>query len=165
MLQLLVRGLAMKEIAALLTVSLEEARAHVQSILVKLGVHSRLEAAAFTIRPDPPPPLPPAPSAALAVPFQWAEDVPRHVGKRLFEGASSRSTSGNGSGFFSPTRGVCARAGPALHAPASCPSSRSASVVELEEKRVAVELEVVGCDDMEGQKRSVVKVNPLRFQR
>jgi len=39
------------------------------------------------------------------------------------------------------------------------------SVVELEEKRVAVELEVVGCDDMEGQKRSVVKVNPLRFQR
>ena len=51
--------------------------------LGKLQVHSRLEAAAFAMRrPDPPPP-PQAASAALAVPFQRAEDVPKHVGRPL----------------------------------------------------------------------------------
>jgi DNA-binding CsgD family transcriptional regulator len=81
-LQLLARGHGIKEIAAMLAVSLEEARALVQIILEKLQVHSRLEAAVFGFRPDPPP-LPPAASAALAIPFQRAEDVPTHVGKPL----------------------------------------------------------------------------------
>jgi hypothetical protein len=57
-------------------------RGHVQNILMKPGVHSRLEAAARAIRPDPPP-LPPAASAALAVPLQRTEDVPTHVGRPL----------------------------------------------------------------------------------
>jgi hypothetical protein len=76
-LQLLARGRATKEIAALLTVSPEEARARVNIILEKLQVHSRL----VGLRPNPTPP--PAASAALAVPFQRAEDIPRHVGRPL----------------------------------------------------------------------------------
>ena len=47
-----------------------------------------LEAVGST-RPDPPP-LPPAASAALAVPFQRAEDVPTHVGKPLRRKTGSR---------------------------------------------------------------------------
>jgi two-component system, NarL family, nitrate/nitrite response regulator NarL len=82
-LELLVRGTSSKEIAADLAISPEMVREHVQSILVKLQVHSRLEAATFALRrPDPPPP-PQAASAALAVPFQRAEDIPRHVGRPL----------------------------------------------------------------------------------
>ena len=81
MLDLLVRGARTKEIAAHLAISPEMVREHVQSILVKLQVHSRLEAISST-RPDPPP-HPTAASAALAVPIQQAEDVPTHVGKPL----------------------------------------------------------------------------------
>jgi ATP-dependent Clp protease ATP-binding subunit ClpC len=44
-LRLLVQGRTSKEIAATLGVSPDVVRGHVQSILVKLGVHSRLEAA------------------------------------------------------------------------------------------------------------------------
>ena len=49
MLELLVRGTRSEEIAAALAVSPEVVREHVQSILVKLQVHSRLEAAARSI--------------------------------------------------------------------------------------------------------------------
>jgi len=69
--------------AAELAVSPDMVRGHVQYILVKLGVHSRLEAATFAMRPDPTPPLPPAASAAIAVPIQQPEDVPTHVGRPL----------------------------------------------------------------------------------
>lgn len=81
MLEFLARGTSGKEIAADLAISPEMVREHVQSILVKLQAHSRLE----------PPPLPPAASAALAVPIQQAEDVPTHVGKPLRRKSGSRS--------------------------------------------------------------------------
>jgi DNA-binding CsgD family transcriptional regulator len=48
-LDLLVRGTRSQEIAAHLAISPEMVREHVQSILVKLQVHSRLEAAARSI--------------------------------------------------------------------------------------------------------------------
>ena len=78
-----VLGHSVEEIAGELAISPDTVRGPVQSILTKLGVHSRLEAAALTMRPDPPSPLPPAASAALAVPFQRAEDIPRHVGRPM----------------------------------------------------------------------------------
>ena len=49
MLELLARGIPLKEIAADLAISPEMVREHVQSILAKLQVHSRLEAAARSI--------------------------------------------------------------------------------------------------------------------
>lgn len=90
-LEFLAWGGSSKEIAAGLRISPETVRRRVQSILRKLGVHSRLEAVAYALRrldgfalrwPDPPP-LPPAAAAALAVPFQRAEEVPRHVGRPM----------------------------------------------------------------------------------
>ena len=51
-LTLLVRGLSGDEIAARLHISPNTVRSHVQNILSKLGVHSRLEAAAFAVRHD-----------------------------------------------------------------------------------------------------------------
>jgi DNA-binding CsgD family transcriptional regulator len=61
---LLARGRSVKEMAAELAMSLDTVRTHVQNILVKLKVHSGLEAAARAMgeRHDPPPPLPPAAS-------------------------------------------------------------------------------------------------------
>ena len=53
-LKLLVVGRTGKEMAAELAISPEMVRGHVQDILVKLGVHSRLEAAARSMRPNPP---------------------------------------------------------------------------------------------------------------
>jgi two-component system, NarL family, nitrate/nitrite response regulator NarL len=49
-LALLVEGLDTAAIARKLTVSRTTVRTHVQSILTKLGVHSRLEAASFAVR-------------------------------------------------------------------------------------------------------------------
>jgi Bacterial regulatory proteins, luxR family len=49
--ELLARGSTGEEIAALLEISLETVRGRIQAILTKLGVHSRLEAAAFMLRP------------------------------------------------------------------------------------------------------------------
>jgi DNA-binding NarL/FixJ family response regulator len=48
-LALVARGRKTNEIADLLFISPETARTHVQNILTKLGVHSRLEAASFVI--------------------------------------------------------------------------------------------------------------------
>ena len=50
LLTLLVQGLNSKEIAVRLSISPNTVRTHVQSILTKLQVHSRLEAAAFAVR-------------------------------------------------------------------------------------------------------------------
>ncbi|MEO6886801.1 MAG: response regulator transcription factor [Jatrophihabitantaceae bacterium] len=49
-LELLVRGLDTRGIARLLNVSTTTVRTHVQAVLTKLGVHSRLEAAALAVR-------------------------------------------------------------------------------------------------------------------
>jgi two-component system, NarL family, nitrate/nitrite response regulator NarL len=49
-LSLLVEGCTTAEIASALHVSSTTARTHVQNVLGKLGVHSRLEAAAFAVR-------------------------------------------------------------------------------------------------------------------
>ena len=49
-LQLMARGLPTEEIATELGVSPYTLRTHVQNILTKLGVHSKLEALAFAIR-------------------------------------------------------------------------------------------------------------------
>ncbi|MGZ8580357.1 MAG: response regulator [Actinomycetota bacterium] len=49
-LELLARGSAGKEIAREMAISVNTVRTHVQSILTKLQVHSRLEAAAFAVR-------------------------------------------------------------------------------------------------------------------
>ncbi len=49
-LALLVEGLDTAAIARKLTVSRTTVRTHVQSVLIKLGVHSRLEAASFAVR-------------------------------------------------------------------------------------------------------------------
>jgi two-component system nitrate/nitrite response regulator NarL len=49
-LALLVDGLSSNDIAADLDISLDTVRTHVKNILAKLGVHSRLEAAAFAVR-------------------------------------------------------------------------------------------------------------------
>jgi two-component system nitrate/nitrite response regulator NarL len=46
---LIARGKKTIEIAETLVISSETARTHVQNILTKLGVHSRLEAASFVI--------------------------------------------------------------------------------------------------------------------
>jgi DNA-binding NarL/FixJ family response regulator len=70
-LRLLIEGHTRQETSATLGLSPEIVRAHVQVILVKLQVQSG--------SPPPDPPL--AASAALAVPFQRAEDVPRHIGR------------------------------------------------------------------------------------
>jgi DNA-binding CsgD family transcriptional regulator len=69
-LRLLASGTAGTEIAADLAISPVTVRNHVQNILVKLQVHSRLEAVA-RMRRHPPPPI------------QQAEDVPTRVGKPL----------------------------------------------------------------------------------
>ena len=82
--QLLVEGRTGEEIVATLGISRHTFRQHVQSILVKFQVHSRLELTVRWARLNPePPPLPPAASAALPVPMQYPEDVPTHVGKPL----------------------------------------------------------------------------------
>jgi len=49
-LALLVEGLGTEEIARRLGISTATVRTHVQALLTKLGVHSRLEAAAFAVR-------------------------------------------------------------------------------------------------------------------
>lgn len=49
-LELLARGSAGKDIAREMAISVNTVRTHVQSILTKLQVHSRLEAAAFAVR-------------------------------------------------------------------------------------------------------------------
>jgi two-component system, NarL family, nitrate/nitrite response regulator NarL len=49
-LELLVGGYSSVAIAARLGVSVTTVRSHVQSVLTKLGVHSRLEAASFAVR-------------------------------------------------------------------------------------------------------------------
>lgn len=49
-LALLAEGCASEDIAGQLNISRNTVRTHVQSILAKLGVHSRLEAAAFAVR-------------------------------------------------------------------------------------------------------------------
>ena len=51
-LQLLAEGAASRDIAERLAVSPNTVRTHVQGILTKLQVHSRLEAAAFAVRHD-----------------------------------------------------------------------------------------------------------------
>jgi len=51
-LQLLAEGAASREIAERLAVTPNTVRTHVQGILTKLQVHSRLEAAAFAVRHD-----------------------------------------------------------------------------------------------------------------
>jgi DNA-binding NarL/FixJ family response regulator len=51
-LQLLAEGAASREIAGRLSISSNTVRTHVQGILSKLQVHSRLEAAAFAVRND-----------------------------------------------------------------------------------------------------------------
>ena len=53
-LELLARGRTSKEMAAELAISPDTVRGHVQNILAKLGVHSRLEAVTRWKRPDPP---------------------------------------------------------------------------------------------------------------
>jgi len=89
-LELLALGRSARDLAAELAMSPDTVRGHVQNLLMKPGVHSRLEAAARAIRPDPPP-LPPAASAALAVPLQRTEDVLTHVGRPLRRQCDSRS--------------------------------------------------------------------------
>jgi two-component system nitrate/nitrite response regulator NarL len=49
-LTLLAEGASSEDIAAKLSVSPNTVRTHVQSILTKLQVHSRLEAATFAVR-------------------------------------------------------------------------------------------------------------------
>jgi DNA-binding NarL/FixJ family response regulator len=49
-LAMLARGADNRAIAAALTISPDTARTHIQNLLGKLGVHSRLEAAAFAVR-------------------------------------------------------------------------------------------------------------------
>ena len=72
-LKLLVRGVNHEEIATTLDIVPDEVRTYIESILMKLRVHSRLD----------PPPMPPAASMALAVPRLRPEDIPRHVGRRV----------------------------------------------------------------------------------
>ena len=48
-LEMMVHGLSAQRIASEMTVSYSTVRTHTQSILTKLGVHSRLEAAAFAV--------------------------------------------------------------------------------------------------------------------
>jgi two-component system, NarL family, nitrate/nitrite response regulator NarL len=78
-LHLLVRGMNSKEIATTLGISPYKVRTYIDSILMKLDVHSRLD----------PPPMPPAASMALAVPRVRPEDIPQHVGRRLLRRPSS----------------------------------------------------------------------------
>jgi two-component system, NarL family, nitrate/nitrite response regulator NarL len=47
---LLVEGLGTREMGTQLGVSVPTVRTHVQALLTKLGVHSRLEAASFAVR-------------------------------------------------------------------------------------------------------------------
>ena len=49
-LALLVRGYSNRRIADACLLSLNTVRTHVQNVLVKLGVHSKLEAAALAVR-------------------------------------------------------------------------------------------------------------------
>ena len=78
-LELLAAGRTRKEIAVELGIAEETVLTHTLTILAKLQVHSQLD----------PPPSPLAASAALAVPFQRAEDVPRHVGRYVHREDSS----------------------------------------------------------------------------
>ena len=73
--RLLVRGHRRKEIAAELNLSEDAVLMHELSIIAKLGLATRGS-------PSPDPPRPPlAASAALAVPRQRAEDIPKHIGR------------------------------------------------------------------------------------
>lgn len=49
-LELTTEGLSQKQVAALLGISIKTVGAHMQSLLVKLGVHSRIEAVALAVR-------------------------------------------------------------------------------------------------------------------
>jgi DNA-binding NarL/FixJ family response regulator len=49
-LTLTTEGLTQKEVAAALGISIKTVGAHTQSLLVKLGVHSRVEAVAMAVR-------------------------------------------------------------------------------------------------------------------
>jgi two-component system, NarL family, nitrate/nitrite response regulator NarL len=64
-LSLLVEGLDTVAIARKLSVSQATVRAHIQSVLTKLGVHSRLEAASFAVR------------------YHLLDDEPRHASSHL----------------------------------------------------------------------------------
>jgi two-component system, NarL family, nitrate/nitrite response regulator NarL len=59
-LALLVEGANTSEIAARLAVSVTTVRTHVQAVMTKLGVHTRLEAAAYAVRHGLVPPTPEA---------------------------------------------------------------------------------------------------------
>lgn len=79
--RLLVQGLRTDEIAAELGLARDTVIERIITVLAKLSEASR---------PDPtPPPL--AAAAALAVPYQRAEDIPRHIGRYLQLKRSHRS--------------------------------------------------------------------------
>ena len=51
-LALTTEGLTQKQVASALGISIKTVGAHMQSLLVKLGVHSRIEAVALAVRAD-----------------------------------------------------------------------------------------------------------------
>jgi DNA-binding CsgD family transcriptional regulator len=71
-LRLAVSGMTNKEVATALDISIEAVRRHLELGFRKLRRKTEL---------DPPPRLPPAAAAAMPVPLQQPEDVPRHVGR------------------------------------------------------------------------------------
>jgi hypothetical protein len=79
-LRLAVSGMTSTEVATALDISVADVSRHLEVIFAKLRLGPRL---------DPSPRLPPAASAAMAVPLQQSEDVPRHVGRRLRRRPSS----------------------------------------------------------------------------
>jgi hypothetical protein len=72
-LKVMLQHKSVREMAEALDLSTEAMIERMERLFMKLRLPSDVD----------PPPLPPAASAALPVPLQRAEDIPRHVGKPL----------------------------------------------------------------------------------
>lgn len=138
-LSLLVAGLDTGAIVARMGVSRTTVRTHLQSVLTKLGVHSRLEAASFAVRHH--------------LVDAWAEPglAGSASGAVAVAGAVAGGVAGAGAG---PAAGLSARAGAAgAGASAGASANRGASVAR---RSATIRRELAGADQRSALRRPAV---------